>query len=59
MNDQEIIAAMSAIAVEMLTLEPRLSEPFASNVKVCQQLAVDVRTELRYREDIRESGADS
>tara|TARA_R100001244_G_scaffold48611_1_gene43272 strand:+ start:76 stop:285 length:210 start_codon:yes stop_codon:yes gene_type:complete len=49
MNDQEIIEALSAIAYEMTTLEPRLSEPFSSNVKVCGELARQVRTELESR----------
>jgi hypothetical protein len=49
MNDQEIIEALSSIAFEMTTLEPRLSEPFSSNVKVCGELARNIRTELESR----------
>jgi hypothetical protein len=60
MNDREIIEALSAIAYEMTTLEPRLSEPFSSNVKVCGKLAEQVRTELQSREEkAAKLGADS
>lgn len=50
MNDQEIIEALSAIAYEMTTLEPRLSEPFRSNVKLCGEFARKIKTELESRE---------
>ena len=49
MNDQEIIEGLSAIAYEMTTLEPRLSEPFSSNVKVCGEIARNIRAELESR----------
>lgn len=49
MTDEEIIAAAKTIEAELVTLKPRLPEPYASNVAHCQSLARDIIDEMEGR----------
>jgi hypothetical protein len=46
MTNEEMISSLKMIEMEMITLEPRLSEPYSSNVKTCAEAAKDIAHEL-------------
>ena len=46
MTKEEMITAAKMIEIEMITLKARLTEPFASNVKICAEAAHDIAKTL-------------
>tara|TARA_R110000803_G_scaffold67071_2_gene128673 strand:- start:270 stop:446 length:177 start_codon:yes stop_codon:yes gene_type:complete len=58
MTDQEIMEACAGIAYEMLTLEPRLNEPFRGNVEACQAVAKNIQAEMEARIEKEKQHAD-